>query len=37
MEDITRAATYIRDRLREAGAESELLSIEGVARRCSES
>ena len=31
IEDITRAATYIRDRLREAGAESELLSIDGVA------
>ena len=31
LEDVTRAATYIRDRLREAGAESELLSIDGVA------
>ena len=30
-EDITRAALYIRDRLREAGAESELLTLEGVA------
>ena len=30
-EDITRAALYIRDRLREAGAESELLTIGGVA------
>lgn len=31
IEDVTRAATYIRDLLREAGAESELLSIDGVA------
>ena len=30
-EDITRAALYIRDRLREVGAESELLTLEGVA------
>lgn len=30
-EDITRAGLYIRDRLREAGAESELLTLEGVA------
>ena len=30
-EDITRAALYIRDRLRAAGAESELLTLEGVA------
>ena len=30
-EDITRAALFIRDRLREAGAESELLTLEGVA------
>ena len=31
IEDVTRAATYIRDLLRAAGAESELLSIDGVA------
>ena len=31
IEDVTRAATYIRDLLREAGAESEVLSIDGVA------
>ena len=30
-EDITRNALYIRDLLREAGAESELLTIDGVA------
>ena len=30
-EDITRNALYIRDLLREAGAESELLTLEGVA------
>jgi len=30
-EDIYRAATYIRDKLREVGAESELLEIDGVA------
>jgi len=30
-EDITRAATYIRDRLREVGVESRLLKIEGAA------
>ncbi|MYE16445.1 MAG: M20/M25/M40 family metallo-hydrolase, partial [Gemmatimonadetes bacterium] len=30
-EDITRNAVYIRDLLREAGAESELLTIDGVA------
>ena len=30
-EDITRAALYIRDRLRQAGAESELLTLDGVA------
>jgi len=30
-EDITRAATYIRDQLRDAGVESRLLEIEGAA------
>lgn len=30
-EDIYRAATYVRDRLREVGAQSELLEIEGAA------
>ena len=31
IEDVTRAGLYIRDRLREAGAESQLLTLDGVA------